>query len=64
MTTSPPRPPSRVARAAASPRGYRALEILNTQPAIVYLKKVTLHEPEHGGHHAPEPAGAAGVEAQ
>ncbi len=57
-------PDSRVARTAASVRGYRALEVLNTQPAIVYLKKVTLHEPARGGHHAAEtiegvePAGA------
>lgn len=32
-------PASRVAALAASPRGYRVLEMLNTKPAIVYLKK-------------------------
>ena len=35
-------PNSRVARAAASGRGYRVLEELNTQSAITYLKKVEL----------------------
>ena len=45
-------PESAVARAARSVRGYRALEEVNTQSAIVYLKKVTLHEPVQGGHHA------------
>ncbi|HET7274159.1 MAG TPA: molybdopterin dinucleotide binding domain-containing protein [Longimicrobiaceae bacterium] len=52
-------PDSQVAQAARSSRGYRALEVLNTQPAIVYLKKVTLGEPEHGGH---APAGEASHE--
>jgi molybdopterin-containing oxidoreductase family iron-sulfur binding subunit len=33
-------PQSRVARAAASGRGYRVLEQLNTQSAITYLRKV------------------------
>lgn len=33
-------PKSRVARIAASGRAYRVLEELNTQPGIVYLKKV------------------------
>ncbi len=33
-------PDSRVARVAASGRGYRVLEELNTQSAITYLKKV------------------------
>ncbi len=33
-------PNSRVARTAASGRGYRVLEELNTQPGITYLKKV------------------------
>jgi Fe-S-cluster-containing dehydrogenase component len=46
-------PESAVARAARSHRGYRTFEELNTHPAIVYLKKVTLHEPVNGGH---EPA--------
>lgn len=35
-------PNSRVARVAASGRGYRVLESLNTQSAITYLKKVEL----------------------
>jgi molybdopterin-containing oxidoreductase family iron-sulfur binding subunit len=33
-------PNSRVARVAASGRGYRVLEHLNTQSAVVYLRKV------------------------
>ena len=41
---------SAVAQAARSNRGYRTLSVLNTHPAIVYLKKVTLHEPLNGGH--------------
>jgi molybdopterin-containing oxidoreductase family iron-sulfur binding subunit len=45
-------PNSKVAQAAASVRSYRVLEILNTQPAVVYLEKVTLGEPAVGGHHA------------
>jgi anaerobic selenocysteine-containing dehydrogenase/Fe-S-cluster-containing dehydrogenase component len=45
-------PGSDVAQAARSVRGYRVLDLLNTQPAIVYLKKVTLEEPARGGHHA------------
>ncbi|HEX6367310.1 MAG TPA: molybdopterin dinucleotide binding domain-containing protein [Longimicrobium sp.] len=45
---------SAVSHAARTNRGYRALGELNTQPAIVYLSKVTLHEPVNGGH---EPAG-------
>lgn len=55
-------PESRVAQAANNPRSYRALEALNTQPAIVYLKKVTLHEPEHGSYHVAQTS-AAGAEA-
>ncbi|MGH7458278.1 MAG: molybdopterin dinucleotide binding domain-containing protein [Longimicrobiaceae bacterium] len=39
-------PESEVARSARSVRGYRVMENLNVQPAIVYLKKVTLDEPE------------------
>ena len=35
-------PNSRVSRIAASGRGYRVLEPLNTQSAITYLKKVVL----------------------
>lgn len=38
-------PESRVSQAARSHRGYRGLEEINTQPAIVYLQKVTLDEP-------------------
>ncbi|HYR06720.1 MAG TPA: molybdopterin dinucleotide binding domain-containing protein [Longimicrobium sp.] len=49
---------SAVSHAARSNRGYRALGELNTQPAIVYLSKVTLHEPNNGGH---EPAAAHGA---
>jgi anaerobic selenocysteine-containing dehydrogenase/Fe-S-cluster-containing dehydrogenase component len=51
-------PNSKVAQAARSNRSYRTLEVTNAQPAIVYLKKVTLSEPAHGGHHAPAAAGA------
>jgi molybdopterin-containing oxidoreductase family iron-sulfur binding subunit len=43
-------PNSAVARASKTNRSYRALDALNVQPAIVYLKKVTLHEPRNGGH--------------
>ncbi|HEU4884746.1 MAG TPA: molybdopterin dinucleotide binding domain-containing protein [Longimicrobium sp.] len=43
---------SAVSHAARTNRGYRALGELNTQPAIVYLSKVTLHEPRNGGHEA------------
>ena len=46
-------PNSQVARVAASGRGYRVLEQLNTQSAITYLKRVSLHEEEA------EAAGAA-----
>jgi anaerobic selenocysteine-containing dehydrogenase/Fe-S-cluster-containing dehydrogenase component len=56
-------PTSAVARAARSHRSYRVLEEINTQPAIVYLQKVTLHEPARGaGHGTPveaSPSGAA-----
>ncbi|HEY0305872.1 MAG TPA: molybdopterin-dependent oxidoreductase, partial [Longimicrobiales bacterium] len=37
-------PNSQVARVAASGRGYRVLEALNTQSAITYLKRVSHHE--------------------
>ncbi|MBV9775305.1 MAG: 4Fe-4S dicluster domain-containing protein [Gemmatimonadetes bacterium] len=50
-------PNSLVARAAASNRSYRVLEELNTQSAIVYLKKVTLAEPERTGNEVPAGAG-------
>jgi anaerobic selenocysteine-containing dehydrogenase/Fe-S-cluster-containing dehydrogenase component len=39
-------PESEVAQVSRSNRSYRALEFTNVQPAIVYLKKVTLEEPE------------------
>ncbi|WP_329683343.1 molybdopterin dinucleotide binding domain-containing protein [Longimicrobium sp.] len=45
-------PNSAVSQAAHSHRGYRALGELNTHTAIVYLSKVTLHEPRNGGHGA------------
>jgi molybdopterin-containing oxidoreductase family iron-sulfur binding subunit len=42
---------SRVSQVVSSERTYRVLdEILNTQPAVHYLKKVTFHEIESGGH--------------
>ena len=50
-------PKSAVAQASRSNRSYRTLEVLNTQPAIVYLKKVTLAEPARTGHEAPAGAG-------
>ena len=55
-------PDTAVAHAARSNRGYRALGELNTHPAIVYLKKVTLHEPLNGGHEAPPAAAGGGTE--
>jgi molybdopterin-containing oxidoreductase family iron-sulfur binding subunit len=42
---------SRVARVSQSERTYRVLdELINTQPAVNYLKKVTFHEVSDGGH--------------
>ena len=42
---------SRVAAAAGDERTYRVLDaLINTQPAVHYLKKVTLHDVEEGGH--------------
>jgi molybdopterin-containing oxidoreductase family iron-sulfur binding subunit len=42
---------SRVAQLTQNERGYRVLdEIINTQPAVTYLKKVTHHEVESGEH--------------
>ena len=42
---------SRVAALAGDERTYRVLdELINTQPAVHYLKKVTLHDIEEGGH--------------
>jgi len=57
-------PASTVARTATSNRGYRTLAELNTHPAIVYLKKVTLHHPRNGGHHdhLGPPAAGGGTE--
>ncbi|HYH80165.1 MAG TPA: 4Fe-4S dicluster domain-containing protein, partial [Longimicrobium sp.] len=52
-------PESAVARAATTNRGYRVLQELNTQPAVVYLKKVTLHEPKNQSHGS-EPAAEMG----
>lgn len=44
-------PDSRVARLVADERTYRVLdELINTQPAVHYLKKVTFHQVEEGGH--------------
>ena len=48
---------SQVARVAASGRGYRVLEALNTQSAITYLKRVSLTE--DAASHEPAEAGAA-----
>jgi Fe-S-cluster-containing dehydrogenase component len=50
-------PNSAVSRAARTNRSYRSLDLLNVQPAIVYLQKVTLHEPARTGHEAPAGAG-------
>jgi molybdopterin-containing oxidoreductase family iron-sulfur binding subunit len=46
-------PNSRVAQVAESGRGYRVLEQLNTQSAVIYLKKVSEHanEPATPGAH-------------
>lgn len=42
---------SRVAQATQNERGYRVLDaIINTQPAVTYLKKVTHHEVESAEH--------------
>jgi anaerobic selenocysteine-containing dehydrogenase/Fe-S-cluster-containing dehydrogenase component len=44
-------PQSRVAQATQNERGYRVLdELINTQPAVTYLKKVTFHEVDSGEH--------------
>jgi len=44
-------PHSRVAQLTQNERGYRVLdEIINTQPAVTYLKKVTFHAIESGEH--------------
>jgi len=42
---------SRVYQLSNDDRTYRVLdELINTQPAVHYLKKVTFHEAEDGGH--------------
>jgi Fe-S-cluster-containing dehydrogenase component len=42
---------SRVAQSVESARVYRVLdELINTQPAVSYLKKVTFHDVESGEH--------------
>ena len=44
-------PRSRVAQSAQNARVYRVLdEMINTQPAVSYLKKVTFHDVESGEH--------------
>ncbi len=44
-------PNSRVSEVVASERTYRVLdELINTQPAVNYLSKVTFHEVEAGAH--------------
>jgi molybdopterin-containing oxidoreductase family iron-sulfur binding subunit len=55
-------PNSAVAQAAASNRSYRALGELNTQPGIVYLKKVTLNRPANGEAGDEKPAPFGGTE--
>jgi len=51
-------PNSRVTRVASSGRGYRVFEMLNTQSAITYLKKVNLHPaPAGAGDHGAPAAG-------
>jgi molybdopterin-containing oxidoreductase family iron-sulfur binding subunit len=51
-----------VAKAATTNRGYRVLEELNTQSAIVYLKKVTLHEPRNSDEESEPTAEVGGTE--
>jgi Fe-S-cluster-containing dehydrogenase component len=44
-------PQSRVAQVVAEERTYRALdELINTQPGVHYLRKVTFHAVESGAH--------------
>ncbi|HET9949070.1 MAG TPA: molybdopterin dinucleotide binding domain-containing protein [Longimicrobiales bacterium] len=44
-------PDARVTQAVASERTYRVLdELINTQPAVNYLRKVTFHEVDAGAH--------------
>jgi molybdopterin-containing oxidoreductase family iron-sulfur binding subunit len=44
-------PTSRVARLAASPRGYRVLEELNVKPSVTYLGLVRNRPPEEAKQH-------------
>jgi len=44
-------PESRVAQVSGNQRSYRVLDaLINTQPAVTYLKKVTFHEVQSGEH--------------
>ena len=44
-------PNSRVAQVTANERSYRVLDdLINTQPAVTYQRKVTFHEPAAAGH--------------
>jgi molybdopterin-containing oxidoreductase family iron-sulfur binding subunit len=44
-------PSSRVAELSESERTYRVLDdLINTQPGVVYLRKVTFHQVESGAH--------------
>jgi molybdopterin-containing oxidoreductase family iron-sulfur binding subunit len=55
-------PESAVSRIARTNRSYRSLGELNTKPAIVYLKKVTLEKPSNGSYHQEKPAPFGGDE--
>jgi molybdopterin-containing oxidoreductase family iron-sulfur binding subunit len=55
-------PESAVSRIAKTNRSYRSLGELNTKPAIVYLKKVTLEPPSNGSYHQDKPAPFGGDE--
>ncbi|HEY0038647.1 MAG TPA: 4Fe-4S dicluster domain-containing protein, partial [Longimicrobium sp.] len=55
-------PESSVSRIAKTNRSYRSLGELNTKPAIVYLKKVTLEKPSNGSYHVEKPAPFGGDE--
>ena len=44
-------PRSRVAQVSQNQRSYRVLDaLINTQPAVTYLKKVTFHEVQSQEH--------------
>ena len=43
-------PSTRVAQTAGSFRAFRVFEELNTQPGVVYLKKVSENAPEGAAH--------------